>query len=65
MTDKHAALMLLAQRTVQQWDNHGRFRDFYNEGEPPEVRLARGYLELAELQFLRGRQADVVLNEGQ
>jgi|GEM_PF-6162216 hypothetical protein len=32
---------------IEQWDQHDRFRDFDNSGEPIEVRLAR------ELQSLR------------
>ena len=47
MNAEQTELLKSAQQCVDHWDNHGRFRDFENEGEPLEVRLARELLALS------------------
>lgn len=38
----------IAQKIIDQWDNHDRFRDFEGAGEPSEVKLARAFLRRGE-----------------
>jgi hypothetical protein len=52
-------MIKIATRIVKQWDEHDRFRDFDNHGEPDEVRLARAYLTLFDRQ---SKHSDYAIN---
>lgn len=46
-----AAAREIAERVVRQWDEHDRFRDFEDRGEPDEVKLARHVLAYGEPEW--------------